>query len=416
VDLAPTAEQRRLRAECRSWLEANLPWEYGVGLPPRHASLDDEVAFGRSWQRRLADGRWVGVTWPEAYGGRGAGALAHYVVQEELARARAPELVGRIGVNLVGPTLLAHGTEEQRRRWLPGILRADILFCQLFSEPGAGSDLASLATRARRSDDMSSAPPARAAVEAGHVSRAGHGWVLDGQKVWTSYAQFADWGLCLARTNPDVRKQAGITAFAVDMRAPGVEVRPLRQITGESDFNEVILGGVFVPDDCVIGEVDAGWRVSGSTLAHERGTNPRQLVIHSQHLDEMLRLAAERGAFDDPHTAQRLAQAFVEVKLFQLHNWRSLSRLDAGEPIGPEGSALKLYWSEMSQRLHRLALDVLGPAAPLGAGASDNPGEGEWQRSWLYYQAASIFAGTNEIQRTIIGERVLGLPREGSPA
>jgi alkylation response protein AidB-like acyl-CoA dehydrogenase len=397
VDLTPTAEQQSLRAECRSWLEANLPWEYGIGLPPRHASLDDEVAFGRSWQRRLAEGRWVGVTWPEAYGGRDAGALAHYVVQEELARARAPELVGRIGVNLVGPTLLTHGTEDQRRRWLPGILRADILFCQLFSEPGAGSDLASLATRARRSD-------------------AEGGWVLEGQKVWTSYAQFAHWGLCLARTNPDVRKQAGITAFAVDMGAPGVEVRPLRQITGESDFNEVFLGGVFVPDDCVIGEVDAGWRVSSSTLAHERGTNPRQLVIHGQHLDEMLRLAADCGAFDDAHTAQRLAQAFVEVKLFQLHNWRSLSRLESGRPIGPEGSALKLYWSEMSQRLHRLALDMLGPAAPLGAGAADNPGEGEWQRSWLYYQAASIFAGTNEIQRTIIGERVLGLPREGSPA
>jgi alkylation response protein AidB-like acyl-CoA dehydrogenase len=397
MDLSPTAEQQSLRAECRSWLEANLPWEYGIGLPPRHASLDDEVAFGRSWQRRLAEGRWVGVTWPEAYGGRDAGALAHYVVQEELARARAPELVGRIGVNLVGPTLLTHGTEDQRRRWLPGILRADILFCQLFSEPGAGSDLASLATRARRSD-------------------AECGWVLEGQKVWTSYAQFAHWGLCLARTNPDVRKQAGITAFAVDMGAPGVEVRPLRQITGESDFNEVVLGEVFVPDDCVIGEVDAGWRVSSSTLAHERGTNPRQLVIHGQHLDEMLRLAADCGAFDDAHTAQRLAQAFVEVKLFQLHNWRSLSRLESGRPIGPEGSALKLYWSEMSQRLHRLALDMLGPAAPLGAGAADNPGEGEWQRSWLYYQAASIFAGTNEIQRTIIGERVLGLPREGSPA
>jgi len=396
VDLTPTADQQRLRAECRSWLEANLPWEYGTGLPPRHASLDDEVATGRNWQRRLADGRWVGVTWPEAYGGRGAGALAHYVVQEELARARAPELVGRIGVNLVGPTLLTHGTEDQRRRWLPEILRADILFCQLFSEPGAGSDLASLATRARRSDGED-------------------GWVLDGQKVWTSYAQFADWGLCLARTNPDVRKQAGITAFAVDMAAAGVEVRPLRQITGECDFNEVFLRDVFVPDDCVIGEVDAGWRVSASTLAHERGTNPRQLVIHSQHLGEMLRLAADRGAFDDPHTAQRLAQAFVEVKLFQLHNWRSLSRLESGQPIGPEGSALKLYWSEMSQRLHRLALDVLGAAAPLGAGAADNPGEGEWQRSWLYYQAASIFAGTNEIQRTIIGERVLGLPREGSP-
>jgi alkylation response protein AidB-like acyl-CoA dehydrogenase len=393
MHLSASESHESLRAECRDWLRDNLPWDYGRGLPPRFDSLDDEVQFGRDWQRRLAEGRWVGVAWPTEYGGRGAGPLAHFVVQEELARARAPELVGRIGVNLVGPTLLAHGSAEQRERWLPSILRADILFCQLFSEPGAGSDLAALATRARRSPGEG-------------------GWVLDGQKVWTSYAQFADWGLCLARSNPGVRKQAGITAFAVDMRAPGVEVRPLRQITGEADFNEVFLADVFVPDDCVVGAVDDGWRVSSSTLTIERGTNPRQLVIHIQHLDELLRLAAERGGFDDRRIAPRLAQAFVEVKLFQLHNWRSLSRLEAGRAIGPEGSALKLYWSEMSQRLHRLALDVLGPAAPLDRGASGNPGDGEWQRSWLYYQAATIFAGTSEIQRTIVGERVLGLPRE----
>ncbi len=398
MDLTPTAEQVALRTECRAWLHEHLPWEYGSGLPPRFASLDDEVAFGLEWQHQLAEGRWVGVTWPTEYGGRAAGALAHYVVQEELARARAPELVGRIGVNLVGPTLLAHGTDPQRQRWLPAILRADILFCQLFSEPDAGSDLAGLKTRAERGDEDGVA-----------------GWRLDGQKVWTSYAQFADWGLCLARTDPEVRKQAGITAFAVDMKAAGVDVRPLRQLTGESDFNEVFLSDVFVPDDCVIGEVNDGWRVSSSTLTHERGTNPRQLVIHAQHLDELLRLAAERGGFDDHRTAQRLAEAFVEVKLFQLHNWRSLSRLERGQPVGPEGSTLKLYWSEMSQRLHRLALDVLGPSAGLSAGATDNPGDGEWQRSWLYYQAASIFAGTNEIQRTIVGERVLGLPREPAP-
>jgi alkylation response protein AidB-like acyl-CoA dehydrogenase len=394
MDLRPTAEQEQVRADCRAWLREHLPWEYGSGLPPRFATLDEEVAFGRDWQRRLAEARWVGVTWPAEHGGRGAGPLVHYVVQEELARARAPELVGRIGINLVGPTLLAHGTDAQRERWLGAILRADILFCQLFSEPGAGSDLASLSTRAVRDDG---------------------GWRLSGQKVWTSYAQFADWGLCLARTDPDVKKQAGITACAVDMRADGVKVRPLKQITGESDFNEVFLDDVFVPDDCVIGEVNDGWRVSSSTLTHERGTNPRQLVIHAQHLEELLRLAAGRGGFDDQRTAQRLAEAYVEVRLFQLHNWRSLSRLEHGRPLGPEGSALKLYWSEMSQRLHRLALDVLGPAAPLAGGATDNPGDGEWQRSWLYYQAASIFAGTNEIQRTIIGERVLGLPREPAP-
>jgi alkylation response protein AidB-like acyl-CoA dehydrogenase len=394
VDLRPTAEQEAVRADCRAWLVEHLPWEYGQGLPPRFDDLAEEVAFLRDWQAKLAGGGWVGVTWPTEYGGRGAGPLHHYIVQEELARARAPELVGRIGINLVGPTLLAHGTDEQKARWLPAILGAELLFCQLFSEPDAGSDLAALSTRA-------------VATTVDGVD----GWLLDGQKVWTSYAQFADWGLCLARTNPDVKKQAGITALVVDMHAPGVEIRPLRQITDEADFNEVFFSGVFVPDDCRIGAVDDGWRVSQSTLTHERGTNPRQLVIHVQLLEELLRLALERGSFDDRRMEQRLAEAYVEVRLFQLHNWRSLSRLQAGLPLGPEGSALKLYWSEMSQRLHDTAMAVLGVAAPLWRGAADNPGDGGWQRSWLYYQAASIFAGTNEIQRNIIGERVLGLPR-----
>ena len=393
MDLSPTPTQQAIRAECRAWLHEHLPWTYGTGLPPRFDSLDDEVAFGREWQAELAGGRFVGVTWPTEHGGRGAGPLVHYVVQEELARARAPELVGRIGINLVGPTLLAHGTDDQQDRWLGSILDASLLFCQLFSEPGAGSDLAALSTRADRTEG---------------------GWLLNGQKVWTSYAQFADWGLCLARTDHTVRKQAGITAFVVDMGAPGVDIRPLRQITGESDFNEVFLRDVFVADTDVIGAINDGWRVSSSTLTHERGTNPRQLVIHIQHLEELLLLALDRGRFDDHRMSQRLTEAYVEVRLFQLHNWRSLSRLEAGLPLGPEGSTLKLYWSEMSQRLHRLVLDVLGPDAVLGKGASGNPADGEWQRSWLYYQAASIFAGSNEIQRNIIGERVLGLPRERS--
>ena len=395
MDLTPTVEQDAVRAECRAWLEANLPWEYGRGLPPQFDDLAQEFAFLRDWQARLAEGGWVAVTWPEAYGGRGAGALTHYVVQEELARARAPELVGRIGINLVGPTLLAHGTHEQKRRWLPGIRTAELLFCQLFSEPGAGSDLAAVATRAER-------------VEGG--------WRLDGQKVWTSYAQFADFGLCLARTDPDAPKHQGISALVVDMRAPGVEVRPLTQVTGEAEFNEVFFDGAFVPEENLVGAEHDGWQVSSSTLTHERGTNPRQLVIHAQHLEELLRLALDQGAYDDPRLQQRLAQAYVEVRLFQLHNWRSLSRLEHGRELGPEGSALKLYWSEMSQRLHQTALAVLGDAAPLWRGAAGNPGDGAWQRAWLYYQASSIFAGTNEIQRNIIGERVLGLPREPKPA
>ncbi len=394
MDLTPTAEQRAFRDECRAWLKDNLPWDYGTGLPPLFDDLAEEVEFGRAWQRRLAEAGYVGVTWPVEYGGRGADPVFSFVVQEELARARAPEMVGRIGVNLVGPCLLAHGTGDQRQRWLPTILNAEQLFCQLFSEPDAGSDLASLRTRAEP---------------------VGGGWRLHGRKVWTSYAQFADWGLCLARTDPDAPRRSGITALMVDMRASGVEVRPLRQMTGESDFNEVVFDGAFAADEQVIGPVNGGWAVAGSVLAGERGTNPRQLVIHSQLLDELVRLVAERGLDNDPRTAQDLAQAFVEVRLFQLQNWRTLSKHAHGRRPGPETATAKLYWSETSQRLHATAMRVLGDAAPLWRGARDNPAGGRWQRSWLYYRAASIFAGTNEIQRNLIGERTLGLPREPRP-
>ncbi len=394
MDLSSTAEERALREEIRSWLRANLPWEYGKGLPPRFDDLADEVGFGREWQAKLASGRWVGVGWPEEYGGRGAGPVEHYIVTEELARGRAPELVGRIGVNLVGPTLLAHGTDAQKARWLPNILDASEIWCQLFSEPGAGSDLTSLQTRAEL-------------VEGGYV--------LNGQKVWTSYAQFADWGWCLARTNADAAKSKGISALVVDMHTPGVEVRPLRQITDETEFNEVFFTDVFVPDDRLVGPRDEGWRIANSTLTHERGVNPRQLVVHSQLVDELWRLAQERDAFADPRLAPLLAQAFVEVRLFQLHNWRSISRTAKGEDPGAVGAINKLWWSEMSKRLHDTAMSVLGPSAPLWRGAEGNPGDGAWQRSWLYYQAASIWAGTNEIQRNVVAERTLGLPREPKP-
>ncbi len=310
-----------------------------------------------------------------------------------MARARAPELVGRIGINLVGPTLFAHGSPEQRASWLPPILGADELWCQLFSEPEAGSDLASLTTRAERVDG---------------------GFQVTGHKVWTSYAQFADWGLCLARSDPDApKRQQGLSCLAVDMHAPGVEVRPLVQITGEAEFNEVVLDAVFVPDAQLIGQAGSGWTVANSTLAHERGVNPRQLGIHIQLLNALLDLAASQPAgLEGWDVRQRVAEAYIEVKLFQLANWRTLTRLERGEAPGPEGSALKLYWSEMSKRLHETALTVLGPAAPLWQGATDNPGDGMWQRSWLYYQASSIFGGTSEVQRTLVGERVLGLPRD----
>ena len=383
MDLAPTAEQVAFRAELRGWLIEHADWDVEAGArAPRHDDLAEEFEFLRSWQRELAAGRWVGLTWPTEYGGRGLGPVEHAIAQEEFARAGAPELVGRIGVNLAGPTLLLHGTQEQKARWLPHILDASVIFCQLFSEPGAGSDLASVRTRATRVDG---------------------GWSLSGQKVWTSYAQFADWGVCLARSNPGEPKHKGISYFVVDMHAPGVTVRPLVQLTGEAEFNEVFLDDVFVPADQVIGEVDAGWRVANSTLSHERGINPRQLVIHTQLCQDLVGVAAAGPAYDDPRLRQQVAQSYVEMRLFQLQSLRTLSRLAKGEEPGPEGSGSKLYWSQMSQRMHDVAMHVLGDEAALW---------GPWQRSWLYYRAASVWAGTNEIQRNIVGERVLGLPKE----
>jgi alkylation response protein AidB-like acyl-CoA dehydrogenase len=383
-----------LRRELRAWLVANLPWAYGRGLPPRHEDLAAEVAALREFQRRLADAGFVGVAWPTRYGGRGLGPLEHHAVQEELARARAPELVGRIGVNLVAPTLLAHGTEAQRLRFLPRIRTAEELWCQLFSEPDAGSDLASLATRALRSGD---------------------GWRLFGRKVWTSYAQFADFGLCLARSDPEARGPAGLTMFVVPMHQPGVQVHPLVQATGDAEFNEVVLDGAFVPEDHVVGAEGQGWRVARATLGHERGVNVRQLVVHLQRIDELFRLAVARGALDHRRLARRLASRYAEVAVFRGLTRRALARLASGRPPGAEASAYKLYWSEASQRLHDTALDVLGEASPLWRGASSNPGDGEWQRAWVYSRATTIFAGTSEIHRNLVAERVLGLPRERPP-
>lgn len=392
MDLRPTPDEARLREDVRSWLRDNLPWEYGSGLPPRFATLDEEVAFGREWQASLADGRWVGVAWPETYGGRGAGAVEHFLVTEELARARAPELVGRIGVNLVGPTLLAKGTEDQKSRWLSHILSAHEIWCQLFSEPGAGSDLASVSTRA-------------VPVEGG--------WRLEGQKVWTSYAQFATWGVCLARTDLDAPKHRGISYLVVNMRDPGVVVRPLRQITDEAEFNEVFLDDVFVPEENLVGALHDGWAVANTTLAHERGTAfPfKEQVVHEVYLDGVLSMAEENGELNRPEVSDALVQAFVELRVLRLHNWRTLSRLQRGAEPGPESSWVKLAWTDMTRGLSEAALCATGAAAPLWAGASRLPGDGEWQRQWLWSRAASIAGGTSEVQRTIIGERILGLPR-----
>ena len=386
MDLSFTPAEEEFRAELRGWLRANLPpgWTGHRDFP----TLAAEVAFLRDWQRRLHDGRWVGIHWPREYGGRGASVIEHYVFQEEIAAARAPEIINRIGVNLVGPTLIAHGTEEQKRRFLPRIMPAEELWCQLFSEPGAGSDLTALRTRAERRGD---------------------GWVVNGQKVWTSYAQFARWGILLARTDPAAPKSKGIGYFICDMQAPGVTVRPLRQLTGSEEFNEVFLEDVLIPHDCLVGGETEGWPIANTTLAHERGTSPRQLVIHRMLLNDLLGLARERGT--DGVMRQRLGQHWIEVEITRLNNLRTLTRIQRRQPLGPESSFVKLFWSEMSQRMHETLMDVLGPAGLCWQPGPHAVAGGRLARSYLYYRAASIFAGTSEIQRNILAERVLGLPR-----
>jgi alkylation response protein AidB-like acyl-CoA dehydrogenase len=377
MELSFTDEEQALAAEFRRWLDENLE------VPPPFATTAEEVAWGRAWQAKLAGARWVAISWPEEFGGRGASPLDVALYNAEYARARAPQPVNRVGINLAGPTLLAHGTPEQRRRWLANILTADELWCQLFSEPGAGSDLASLSTRAERVDS---------------------GWALTGQKVWTSYAQFARWGICLARTKAEAPKHRGISYLVVDMDADGIDVRPLVQITGEAEFNEVFLDEVFVPDDQLVGELDNGWAVANTTLAHERGTNfPfKEQVVHEIHLADLFSEAAQRGSLDEPAVADHLAQAFVELALLRLHNWRTLSRLARGDEPGAESSVVKLAWTDMTQHLSDAALEVMGSHAAL---------EGRWPRQWLWSKAASIAGGTSEVQRTIIAERLLGLPR-----
>ena len=386
MNLALTPEELAFRDEVRSWLSAN------VELPGRFLSLEDEFEWGRKWQARLAADRWVGIHWPTQYGGRGASPLQVAIFNMEYARSRAPQPVNRNGINHVGPTILAHGTDAQKARWLPRILSAEEIWCQLFSEPGAGSDLASLRTRAIPTEG---------------------GFVLQGQKVWTSYAQFARWGIALVRTNPDVSKHLGLSYLVVDMTSAGIDIRPLVTITGESEFNEVFLSDVFVPSDCLIGGLNRGWSVANTTLAHERGTTfPfKEQVVHEVYLNELYALAAELGTLDDIEVADALAEAAVKLRILRLHNWRTLSRLTNGEEPGPESSVVKLAWADMTQTLSDAALLVLDAASPLWGRATDNPMDGKWQRQWLWSKAATIAGGTSEIQRTIIGERILGLPR-----
>lgn len=377
------------RDELRSWLQEHPPPDVEV------AATDEAADALRAWQRALAAGRWVGIHWPVQYGGRGASSTEVAAYNEELARAQAPQLLGRAGVSLVGPTLMAHGTETQRRQWMPAILSGDDVWCQLFSEPDAGSDLAALSTRAEKRGGV---------------------YVVTGQKVWSSYARFADWGIGLVRTDLDAPRHTGISMLAIPMTAKGVEVRPLRQITGESEFNEVFLDGVEVPVENLIGPENEGWRVANKTLANERGASFvwKEQVLQEVAFELLVKACERTGRLGDPLVRQRLAQARIEVEIFRLHNERTTGRLARGEEVGSESSLVKLFWAGMSQRLHDTAVTVLGPDALLVAGDDCAIDRGRWARELLATRANSIMGGTSEIQRNVIGERLLGLPREPS--
>ncbi len=380
MDLRDTPDEVVFRTEVCVWIEANLSDEVRGG-----ARSEEPL---RKWSRKLSDAGYAGLTWPQEYGGAAAPYSFHAILLDELARAEAPQHIGIIGLGMAGPTIMAHGTEEQKERYLPKILSAEEIWCQGFSEPGAGSDLASVRTRVEAADG---------------------GFVVNGQKVWSSWAHIADHCILVGRTDPDAAPHEGLTYVIVDMHAPGVEVRPLRQITGEAEFNEIFLTDVAVPRENLLGEVGEGWAVAMTTLLHERGTLGFALTgALDVAVRKLIALAAERGD-GNRLLRDRVAREWIELQALKLTNARALTRLMKSGVPGPEGSVTKLHWSESSQRLTKLALELLGPEAQLVD--EDGRDSGYWQHAQLRSRGNTIEAGTSEVLRNIIAERVLGLPR-----
>jgi alkylation response protein AidB-like acyl-CoA dehydrogenase len=389
MDFSYSDAEERFRAELRAWLEA-----HPAGAEPSDPKA--WVAFAKGWQRQLAEAGWCGVAWPKAYGGRGATLIEQIIFQEELARAKAPQFIGLAGLTMGGPVLIAHGTEEQKQKHLRPILTADEIWCQGFSEPNAGSDLAAIKTRAVLDGDT---------------------FVVTGQKVWTSWARYADVCMCLVRTDPDAPKHKGITFLLVDMKSPGVTVRPLTQINGDADFNEVFFEDVRVPRKNVVGELNKGWDIAITCLMHERQTLTFSRQLQSKvSLTEMLDTARRHRrngapATADPLVRQSLAQAYVESEAMRFLAYRNLTKVLRGGVPGPEGSIEKLFWSEMYQRQLDAACEMIGPHSQLLRGSAHAVDDGRWPHLLLYSKGRTIAAGTSEVQRNIIAERVLGLPR-----
>ncbi len=388
MDLNLTAEEESFRNELRAWLDDNIPapWQ-----GDKHEDSTEYWEQLRQWQNRLSTGGWAGVAWPNEFGGRGASPIQQSIFLTELARANAPQQVGVIGEALVGPTIIAVGTEDQKREFLPKMLSGEHIWCQGFSEPNAGSDVAALATKAIRD---------------------GGDFVVNGQKIWTSFAAIADWCLLLVRTDPEAPKHRGITCLLVEMNSPGITVKPLRQLSGDSGFNEVFFNDVRVPAAQQLGPLNQGWRVAITALMNERANLGAAVFAQfSKSLDLLIERSRSmkrngRPLSEDPVCRQKIGRAVMEMEIYRLNANRALSRMQKDETPGPEGSILKLCWSEMNQRVVQLSMEILGDQSQL-----TDFDENLWTYNFLRSRGNTIEGGTSEVQRGILAERVLGLPK-----
>jgi alkylation response protein AidB-like acyl-CoA dehydrogenase len=395
MDLSDSREEAEFRARARQWLEDNKPRgivDRGFTLP-----IDDEsIKVAREWQRKLYDGGYLGISWPAEYGGQGLTIIESAIFNEEMARVRAPAPLNELGLSMGGPTILECGTEEQKKRFVKKILTCEEVWCQGFSEPASGSDLAALQTRAVLDGDH---------------------FVVNGQKVWTSLGHIADWCMLLVRTDSSAPKHRGISYLLVDMHSPGITVQPLKQMTGEAEFNQMFFEDVRVPRENLLGALNGGWGVALTTLMNERATLSLATVMRFRNTFEDLAELARRSVREGSRTMdprvirQMLAQFYVDVESMKYLAYRNFSRLQRGGVPGPEGSISKVLWSELNQRMHEFALALQGPRAPLAADSALAADGGRWQHGLLRSRGNTIEEGTSEVQRGIIAERLLGLPK-----
>ena len=394
MDFSYTPEEEAFRDELKQWLAVHMnelpEWYRQRDIAGPEVDSQEYHDFSVWWHRKLYDAGFVGITWPREYDGRGGTIMEQVIFYEEIARHRAPGLANGHGIGWCGPAFLAHGTEEQKKRYLPKILSAEEIWCTFYSEPEAGSDMANVQTRAVEDGDH---------------------WVVNGQKVWSSGAHVADWGVLLVRTDPEARKHRGISYLFLDMKTPGITVSPLRNITGTAEFNEAFFDNVRIPRDQVIGEVNMGWYVAAGALEFER-SSAGAAIARENSVKDIIRLAKEMGCNRDPMVRQRLAQLYVETMVLKYMALRGLTHeLREGRP-GPQGAVSSVFSMEFNQRLQDLAMEIQGPYSRLVRGSKHAVDHGRWQYGFLRSRGNTIETGTSEIKRNIIAQRVLGLPRQ----